>query len=152
MIPLHSAKQEMHVDGGDADTLVTLHHRTVDAVAGYAKMVEKAEPSFKPIAEEFRNLHAAHAQRLERVLAELGQEIDPDGTLMGTVNVAVVSLRALFDTIDEGVMDNIRSGEDSVLTAFNDAIAASFDPTTTTALVDMRDALNGLLARTSHLD
>lgn len=152
MMPLHSLKEEMARSGAHVDSLVVLHTRTVDALAGYAKMVEKAEPSFKPIAEEFRNLHATQADRLARTLVDLGQDVDPDGTFMGTVNVAAVFLRATFDSIDEGEMNNIREGETAVLTAFDDAIEASFDCITTASLVDMRDALNALLRRTHHLD
>lgn len=152
MMPLHTAKEEMLNYGEHVDTLIALHHRTVDALAGYAKMVEKAEPSFRPVAEEFRSLHTTQAQRMEHILADLGEEIDPDGTFMGTVNAAVVSVRAMFDAIDEGVMGNIRNGEDSVLGAFDDAIAASPDPTTTAALIDMRSALTSLLDRTRLLD
>lgn len=140
------------VDGGaQYDALTALHHRTVDVLAGYDKMVEKAEPSFKPVVEAFQSLHATQAQQIARILLDLGQDIDADGTLMGTVNVAVVSLRALFDDIDAGIMDKIRDGEASVLLAFDDAVQESPDAATTTALTQMRADLVALLDRTQHL-
>lgn len=151
MIPLQTAKADLPGSEDFVDALVRLHNRTVDALAGYAKMVEKADASFKPVAEEFRALHATHAEQLVRLIAGYGREVDEDGTLMGSVNVAVVSLRALLDRIDSDVMDNIRSGEENVLTAFDEAIAAADDPALTTDLMHMRDELTALLDRTSSL-
>ncbi len=105
-----------------AVALIALHDRTVDSVKGHVKMVEKAEPAFRDIAEQFRALHARHAGDLARLLADLGVEAESDGTIMGTVNQAVVTFRAFFDDIDEDVMDQVRSGEDWVLKAFDAAI------------------------------
>lgn len=156
MITMQTTKIDQYAtdeNTNDADdTLIALHNRSVDALTGFAKMVEKAEPSFRSVPEEFRALHARQTDRIARILAERGCEVDPNGTFMGTVNVAVVSLRALFDTIDEGVMANIRSGERSVLAAFDDALAANLDATTKMALTEMRTDLSALLDRTSHLD
>lgn len=152
MMPLQTAKADLGIASDAGDALVALHNRTVDALAGYAEMVEKAEPSFRSVAEEFRALHAMQADQLARMLADLGREVDADGTFMGTVNAAVVSVRAFFDTIDEGVMDNIRDGETSVLSAYEEAIATAREPASRAALVEMRAALLTLLERTSHLD
>lgn len=105
-----------------AEALIALHDRTVDSVKGHAKMVEKAEPAFRDIAERFRSLHARHADELARLLADLDVLSEGDGTIMGTVNQAVVTFRAFFDDIDEDVMDQVRSGEGWVLKAFDAAI------------------------------
>lgn len=129
-----------------------LHNRTVDVLAGYAKMVETAEPSFQTIAEEFRSLHARHADHLARMIADLGYTPDPDGTVMGTINRAVVSVRAMFDKIDEDVMDNVRTGEQHVLDAFDEALAANLGTPASPDLGDMREEVVALLARTAHLD
>jgi hypothetical protein len=135
-----------------ADALATLHTRTVDALAGYEKMVEKAEPSFRPVAERFRTMHERHAGHIARMLAGYGVAADADGSFMGTVNKAVVTVRSWFDEIDEDVMDNVRSGEKSVLEAFDDAIAAPLAPSDVTGLRDLRDELALLLSDTAHLD
>lgn len=132
-------------DVAAADALTILHRRTVDALTGYAAMVEKAEPSFRPVAEDFRAMHARHADRLARLLASMGREADHDGSLMGTVNAAVVSLRALFDEIDADVIPNIRNGEKHVLTAFDEAIASRVAPAIATDLQEMRDEVTDLL-------
>jgi Domain of unknown function (DUF2383) len=110
-------------DQSEPDALMSLYDRTVDSVQGYEKMVEKAEPSFRETAEQFRALHARHAEHLALLLGNLGFEASGDGTIMGTVNRAVVTFRSFFDDIDEDVMDQVRSGEDWVLKAFDEAIA-----------------------------
>ena len=133
------------------EALIALYNRTVDSTKGYARMVEKAEPSFRDTAERFRALHARHAGDLARFLATMGIEADADGTLMGTVNQAVVTFRAFFDDIDEDVMDQIRSGEDWVLKAFGSAIAEEAHPTRAASLREMQTELTALLADTSHL-
>ena len=136
-----------------AEALRTLQTRTADALAGYVKMVEKAEPEFRPVAERFRAIHDRHNAALSAMLIRHGVEPDADGSFMGTVNKAVVSMRALFDEIDEDVMDSIRDGENHVLTAFDDAITATgMPPADVTELRDMRDELTVLLQDTRHLD
>ncbi|WP_245298732.1 DUF2383 domain-containing protein [Pseudotabrizicola sediminis] len=136
-----------------ADALLVLQRRTADALAGYVTMVDKAEPEFRPVAERFRAIHDRHNAALTAVLIRHGVEPDADGSFMGTVNKAVVSLRALFDDIDEDVMDSIRDGENHVLEAFDEAIGASgMPPADVTQLRDMRDELTLLLQDTRHLD
>lgn len=133
------------------EALIALYNRTVNSTKGYAKMVEKAEPSFRDTAEQFRALHARQAGDMVRLLAGMGIEADADGTLMGTLNQAVVTFRAFFDDIDEDVMDQIRSGEDWVLKAFEAALEEETHPTRAAALRDMQAELKALLADTSHL-
>ncbi len=65
---------------------------------------------------------------------------------MGTVNRTVVSLRALFDQIDSDVASEIRSGEDHVMTAFDEAIRHSAGEPIRTELSRMRDELAALVA------
>lgn len=135
-----------------ADAVADLHTRTVDALAGFETMVEKAEPAFRDIVERFRDLHARHAGALKAILADLGIEVDDDGSFMGTVNEAVVSLRAFFDEIDEDSMDNIRSGEEHVLRAFDAAIAGGLSQPHETSISEMRAELRDLLDVTKDID
>ncbi|MDR7125046.1 DUF2383 domain-containing protein [Pseudotabrizicola sp. 4114] len=136
-----------------ADALLALQRRTADALAGYVTMVDKAEPAFRPVAERYRAIHDRHNAALTAMLIRQGVEPDADGSFMGTVNKAVVSLRALFDDIDSDVMDSIRNGENYVLEAFDDAIgSAGMPPADVTLLRDMRDELVVLLQDTRHLD
>lgn len=131
--------------------LIALHERTVDTVEGYRTMVEKAEPTFVAAAERFLTLHERHAAALSRLLAAEGRMGDADGTMMGTVNRAVVTMRSFFDDIDEDVMDQVRSGEDWVLKAFDAAITEQHAPPIADELSAMRGELTALLEETRHL-
>lgn len=134
------------------DSLATLHTRTVDARAGFATMVEKAEPHFRAIARRFHDLHDQHATQLAALLETHGRAPDRDGSFMSTVNTMVVSARALFDEIDEDVMDQVRDGERHVLTAMDDAYSAIPSPTVSKAVERMERELTALLDETRHLD
>jgi uncharacterized protein (TIGR02284 family) len=132
-----------------ATALAALYDRSVDSVKGFATMVDKAQPSFRATAARFRALHASHVGRLAGLLADRGAMPDSDGSAMGTVNQAVVSFRAFFDDIDEDVMDQVRSGEDWVLKAFDAAIAEQ--PEAAAPLHAMRAELTDLLVETQDL-
>ena len=132
-----------------ADAVATLHTRTMDVKAGYKTMVEKAEPDFRHVPEAFLALHQKQADALTRMLVELGRSPDADGSFMGTVNQAVVSLRAVFDKIDEDVIGSIQSGEDHVLNAFEKALAIESPAPAAAELMEMRDALQRLLTQTA---
>ena len=140
-----------HEERDESKALMALYDRTVDSVTGYATMVEKVEPAFRDTAERFRALHAWHADSLAQLLAKLGIEAEADGTMMGAVNQAVVTFRAFFDDIDEDVMDQVRSGEDWVLKAFDDAILEQAGVSAADELRLMRAEVAGLLAETQHL-
>lgn len=130
------------------DALADLHTRSVDALAGYETMVEKAEPDFRDVAERFRSIHARHAAALAEMLVQAGGDPEDGGSLMGSVNKAVVGMRAFFDEIDAGVIDQIRSGERHVLEAFDAAIAAA-QPADQSHLIGMRAELQGALDATT---
>lgn len=134
------------------DALIDLHTLSVDTRLGFEKMVEKAEPSFRPVSERFLALHIRHVARLDTMVREMGAVPDAAGSFMGTVNRAVVTLRAAFDAIDADVIAQIRTGEDSVLKAFDRAVAASLPQGHLQALTQMRAELSGLLDETRARD
>ncbi len=134
------------------DSVAKAHVRTVDALAGFDKMVEKAEPRFRPVAERFQTLHRRHAGELARILADAGQAVEAEGSFMGTVNRAVVATRAVFDEVDEDVMDEVRRGEQNVVRAFEEALDQPLAPAPREAVSRMLAELNDLIAETRHLD
>jgi uncharacterized protein (TIGR02284 family) len=147
--PLPTSEAQANLERHRA--LAALHDRNVDMARGYAKMVEKAEPSFRETAERFRALHALHADALARMLSDQGIDANPDGTFMGTVHTAVVTIRAFFDDIDEDVMDQIRSGEDALLQAYDDAIQENAAQGFAATLQQMQAEVRATLAATRHL-
>ncbi|ETX28493.1 DUF2383 domain-containing protein [Roseivivax isoporae] len=138
--------------GVQIDAVQDLLSRIVDARAGFDTMVERAEPEFRAVALKFRETHHQHAERTAAIITALGGEADTSGSLMSTVNRTVVSLRALFDEIDEDVMDNVRDGERHVIEAFDEAIASMGNDRYREELVAMRGELDTLLLETAHLD
>jgi hypothetical protein len=137
------------VTADELDALHALHGRIVDTLAGFDKMVETAEPAFRPVAEAYQKLHRRHAEEVAQCLAKAGQTPDADGSFMGSVNRAVVATRALFDAIDADVLSHVRSGEGYVLNAFDDAIGHTGDSDRVARLRAMRRELTDLLAATT---
>ena len=130
------------------DALETLHNRSVDVLAGFETMVEKAEPEFRPIAERFRSLHQRQIGEIAGMLTAGGRQPDADGTFMSTINRAVVSVRAFVDDIDSDILGQVQSGEQHVLDAYADALAQPQTPATAARLTEMRQELAVLLAET----
>ena len=133
------------------EALVGLHTISVDTLHGFQKMSEKAEPEFRPVVDRFCAVHIRHAARLDTMVREMGGIPDASGSFMGTVNRAVVGLRSIFDTIDAGVMKNVREGEDRVVAAFNNALRSSLPQGHQQALTQMQAELAAVLADTRHL-
>jgi uncharacterized protein (TIGR02284 family) len=133
------------------NALIDLHISSVDALRGYQKMVEKAEPAFRPVVERFSALHTRHVARLDVMVREMGGVPDADGSFMGSINRAVVTLRAMLDAVDADVMDNIRDGEEHVFAAFDRAVQASLPQGHRQALTDMRAELSALLTETADI-
>lgn len=147
VIPLQPLSGQPIADGSEA--LAALRDRALDAERGFAVMVDKAEPEFRATAESFRALHERHAATIAEFLTARGLPVDAEGSFMGNVNAAVVTVRAFFDTIDADVMAQVRDGEKSVLEAFDTAVAAPLVGTEAMTLRKMRDELTTLIARSS---
>ncbi len=133
------------------DTLLAVQTLSVDTLHGFQKMVEKAEPHFRPIAERFAALHGQHVTQMYNMVREAGGIPDDEGSFMGRINTAVVTLRAVFDDIDTGVMDQVRSGEKHLIATFDDAIASPLPLGQCEALTQMKAELVQLLAETQDL-
>ena len=134
-------------DQRSIDALVALHTRITDSRAGFNKMLETAEPEFSPTVQRFCDLHTRHAAMVAAMLATKGYMVDAEGSLMGTINRAVVAVRSFFDDVDADLMTAIRDGEHHVLSAFAEAIAQPLTPDDVTRLSYMRDELVTLLQK-----
>ena len=102
-----------------------LHTRLVDTLTGYDKVVEKADPEFVGIAGEFRGLHQAQSERVLSMLLGLGSDPGSEGSMLGTVNSAVVEVRSWFDDLGHNVIGALVDGEKRLLEDFRAASAAS---------------------------
>lgn len=127
------------------EALIELHTRLDDTVAGFKKVVEKAEPDFRPVARDFLALHSDHARAVAGMLAHDGHDPAQDGSVFGAVNRALVQARSWFDTVDVNIMDALVQGEKHVLEAFEGAIESAEPAERRNALVAMRDAQIALM-------
>ncbi|WP_333829296.1 DUF2383 domain-containing protein [Pararhodobacter sp.] len=143
MEPIPHPPRSIHPKIEDApqgvEELTELHTRLVDTIAGFEKMVEKAEPAFRPVAIAFKAMHSAHARAVGEMLVEDGHDPAQDGSLFGAVNRGLVAVRSWFDEIDENVMSALVQGEKHVLEAYEEAIAQTDVPQRREALTAMRD-------------
>ncbi|TVP73154.1 MAG: DUF2383 domain-containing protein [Rhodobacteraceae bacterium] len=103
------------------DLIAEAHTRVVDTVSGFEKLVEKAAPGFRQVAETFLDMHVRHADALSAYLAQEGRRPDEDGSVFATVNRAVIEMRSWFETVDHDIMDRVAEGEKHVLDAYQDA-------------------------------
>jgi uncharacterized protein (TIGR02284 family) len=126
----------------DLSALVAAHDRTVDALQGFDKMAESADPAFRPVVTDLLDLHRRHAAALASMLARYGADPQDGGTLMGQVNRAVVAVRAAFGGIDHDSVEQIADGEAHVLEAYEEAMNAGVTVEERQTLV----ALHGELA------
>lgn len=129
------------------EALAELHTRLKDTIAGFDKVVEKAETGFRAVALDFRELHTRHARSIAGMLASDGHDPAQDGSVFSAVNRSLIEMRSWFDDIDENMMDQLVQGEKHVLEGYEQAIGAAELPERRSVLVEMRDAQIALLDR-----
>jgi uncharacterized protein (TIGR02284 family) len=100
-----------------------LHVTLVDAINGYNTMVAKAEPELQHAISPLAALHRRHAAELADILRENGISPDTDGSVMGRVHETVVNVRALFGDLDSDALPSVIRGEQSIVSAYQDALA-----------------------------
>ena len=118
--------QTHHVTNPDPivlSSLARLHVSIVDVIEGYEAMVEKAEPSLRPIVEDLLQLHREHSEEIAHELSDRGAEFDDGGSIQGTLNSTVVSIRALFTDLDLSALSPALDGEERLLKAYDEALA-----------------------------
>ena len=103
-------------------SLAHLHTAITDVVEGLEAMSDQATPELKSVAEGLLAMHRRHAAEIARVLGEEGAEFDPDPSLQGTINEAVVKFRALFGKLDLSALDNVIDGERALIDEYADIL------------------------------
>lgn len=134
-----------HVGDDRRDSLQTLLTRLVDAREGLDTMIDRAESEVEPILRKIREDHHEASVQVSAMLMAAGGDPDADGSMMATVNKAVVSIRAIFDDIDGDALEPVVDGEQNVIDAFDDAAASYAAGHERDELIRMRERLAGLL-------
>ena len=129
------------------ELLVEVHTRIVDTISGFEKMVEKAEPEFRPVAENFLEMHRKHEAELAAHLASIGHEPQQDGSIFATVNRAVVAVRSWFEDVSDNIMDRVAQGERHLIEAYDAARAASQSIEANAILTRQSAEIDALMAK-----
>ena len=118
------------------DLLAETHTRVLDTIAGFEKVVEKAQPEFRPIADAFLAMHVRHEADLARTLLASNRDPAADGSIFSSVNRAAVEMTSWFEDVTDKIMDQIKTAELHILEAYTDAKGAC-----------QGDEVNALIAR-----
>ena len=132
--------------------LKDLHTALIDAREGYAKAIAEAEnTSLRSIFEEADDLHRrAHAD-IHRLLAAHGDSPDDDGSFMGDVHKAVISVRSAVTGLGPFSLSSFASGEERIIEHYDEAIVAEADSATANTLSSHKAALEQLVQRMKGL-
>lgn len=121
MHPQEADNQRSNPDDDRLDLIAKVHTRVLDTISGFDKLVEKAEPEFKPTAQSFLVAHSRHETVLAAYLAQCGREPDEDGSFIGTLNRAVIEARSWFEDVDKDILDRVADGERQLLETYAEA-------------------------------
>ena len=105
------------------DALQTLQVRHVDAANGYETGIERAEDDFRPILTGLRDWHRRSAEAVARLLVAHGRTPDADGSWFSAVHKAVMTMRSLFDDLDEDIVPALVDGEQTILDQYDAVLA-----------------------------
>ncbi|PWK52760.1 DUF2383 domain-containing protein [Silicimonas algicola] len=126
---------------------------TNDVLQGYDTMLPRADAEIAGVIAELTTMHRRHANALEQRLAALGESGEDDGSLQGTMNAAVVTLRDWITGLDESSLDAVLRGEKAVMDIYDDAMtdwSSSDDPETAALLGTQFKEISEQVARLAN--
>lgn len=105
------------------DNLKKLHQVLIDTCAGYEKAVEEAQDaSLKSLFADMAGKRRADHRAIHEALIQEGESPDDSGSFMSTLHRAAVKVRAATLGLDKDALSAFVSGEDHVLSAYDDAL------------------------------
>lgn len=120
--------------------LTALHTSLIDSRVGYEEALEDAGP--KGLTDLFREmiaLRTGHEVALKPAIEMMGEPVDDDGSFMATVHSTVISIRSLFNDLDEAILPGLIDGEKRILDSYDDAMKhQSIAAKTQSLLADQR--------------
>jgi uncharacterized protein (TIGR02284 family) len=109
------------------DQLKSLHTAAIDARSGYQEALEDAEGrGLTPLFRDMIAVHDRHADELGSALTDAGEKRDDSGSFMSTVHRTIMSVRSLFDGLDESVLPGLIDGEERNVGKYDDALKLGF--------------------------
>lgn len=123
------------------DAIKTLHTSMIDTRRAYEKAAAETElPELKAFFDGMVSLRQKDHEQLHRVLTEMGEQPDEDGSFMTTVHRAVIGARSAIVGIDEGSLSAFASGEDNIVKEYDDALRQSDIHQETATLLERQKA------------
>ena len=125
------------------DAIKRLHTSMIDTRRAYEKAHEEAkEPALKTLFGDMAALKQKDHDELHRVLSELGETPDEDGSFMTAVHKTVIAVRSAVKGVDRGALSAFASGEKTIVTDYDDALGQDdIRPATVDVLTRQKSAL-----------
>ena len=111
----------------DTSDLKTLYTRLVDSKDGYEQAIERAtSESHKSLFRDLHERRTRNAAQIRTYLAQKGEEMDEDGSLLAAAHRSFLSLKdAVTGAGDEAVLEEVIRGEETLLKAYDEAISSA---------------------------
>jgi uncharacterized protein (TIGR02284 family) len=121
----------------------------IDTKHGYEEALKADSGSdLAPLFEEMTALREQDLRELRAALSERGEEMDDDGSLMSFVQRTVIDIRSALTGLDENALPSFIRGEESVVSAYEDALQVpGADPNISALLVRQKQLLQDKIAK-----
>ena len=105
------------------DLMMTLKDGTDGFAKGAEKLVETNHPELATTFRKYADQRAAYYAELEKLAAQYGDDIEPSGSVVGTIHRGWMAVKdALSGSSAEGVLDAAEQGEDHAKSSYEDAL------------------------------
>jgi uncharacterized protein (TIGR02284 family) len=105
------------------DSLKSLHTHAIDARHGYEEALKDADGrGLTGLFRQMIALHETNAEELSAYLVRAGAQVNDDGSFMSTVHRTIMSVRSLFNGLDESVLPGLIDGEERNKTSYDKAL------------------------------
>ena len=123
------------------DAIKTLHTSMIDTCRAYEKAAAETElPELKDFFAGMVVLRQKDHEQLHRVLTEMGETPNEDGSFMTTVHRAVIGARSAITGVDKSSLSAFASGEENIVKEYEDALGQGDIHHETTALLEHQKA------------
>lgn len=119
-------RMEAELNTDILDHLKSLHTSAIDARNGYQEALEDAEGrGLTPLFRDMITLHHTNAEELASLLHAAGEQADDSGSFMSVIHRTIMSVRSLFNGLDDSVLPGLIDGEKRNLAKYDEAMPAA---------------------------
>ena len=107
--------------------LKTLYTRLIDSKDGYEQASERSQNAqHKALFSEMIDRRSRNAAQVRTYLSQKGEQMDEDGSILAAAHRTFLSLKdSVTGSSDEAILEEVIRGEESLLKAYDDAIASA---------------------------